>query len=539
MGACNAKGTVSVPVEAIEESPVGASLSSRREPEMLSGSQFIFNNPNKVTDVYQMNENKIGEGSYGVVRKGVHKSTKSVRAIKVISKGHMKNIDKFRAEIEIMKALDHPNIIKLFETFEDQRNIYLAMELCTGGELFDRIIEAGHLEEREAAVVVQQILRAVFYLHQQSIAHRDLKPENFLFLTKDALDKSVLKIIDFGLSCRFTAGKAMRTRAGTPFYVAPQVLAGKYDQSCDLWSVGVIMYILLCGYPPFHGRNDHEVLTKVRKGTFFFQDKDWARVSTDAKNLIRTLLRLNPKERLTAEEALNHDWIQVTAPKTNHGALKSNPRLVDNLRTFRSENKLKKAALQIIAGQLDESQIRGLRETWTALDENNDGSLTLRELKVGLEKAGLRRGTIDLEGIVEGMDTDGSGVVDYTEFIAAALDKRSYLSEQACWTAFKVFDLDGDGRISLDELRQVLERDGVNEEHDARKLLQSVDNDGNGMIDFEEFMDMMRGGKSTSNGGGKSFGKELMNMISPRNNKQGDSTTKSSGSRRSSRRGGA
>jgi calcium-dependent protein kinase len=495
---------------------------------MITGSQFIIDNPNRAHDVYSLDERKIGEGSYGVVRRGTHKSTKIVRAIKVISKGQMKDVRKFRAEIEIMKSLDHPNIIKLFESFEDTRQIHLAMELCTGGELFDRIIEAKHFEEREAAVTVQQILRAVFYLHQQSICHRDLKPENFLFLTKDSLDKSVLKIIDFGLSCRFTPAQAMRTRAGTPFYVSPQVLSGKYDQSCDLWSVGVIMYILLCGYPPFYGRNDQEVLTKVRKGTYFFDEKDWGRVSNEAKNLIRTLLRVNPKERLTAEEALNHDWIQITAPRRTGVSLKANPRLLDNLRTFRTENKLKKAALQIIAGQLDESQIRGLRETWTALDENNDGSLTLGELKVGLEKAGLRRSTIDLEGIVEGMDTDGSGVVDYTEFIAAALDKRSYLSEQACWTAFKVFDLDGDGRISLTELRQVLERDAAGEvvaEHDAAKLLQTVDSDGNGMIDFEEFMDMMRGGRSSA----RSFGKDLMSMMSPRSARSSSKGQKSDG----------
>mmetsp|Transcript_99642 Transcript_99642/g.287651 ORF Transcript_99642/g.287651 Transcript_99642/m.287651 type:complete len:418 (+) Transcript_99642:3-1256(+) len=403
-----------------------------------------------------------------------------------------------------MKPMDHPNIIKLFETFEDQRCVYLAMELCSGGELFDRIIEAGHLGEKEAATVVQQILRAIFYMHDKSVAHRDLKPENFLFVTKDALDRSVIKIIDFGLSCHFKAGESMTTRAGTPYYVAPQVLQGKYDHMCDLWSVGVIMYILLCGYPPFYGRNDQEVLAKVRRGQFAFEQKDWGRVSADAKSLIRSLLQKEVRDRFTAEQALGHEWIKNTAPRASATSLKSNPNLLENLKSFRFQNKLKKAALTIIAGQLDDSQLKELRETFTALDENGDGLLTLGELRNGLAQAGYRKTNSDLQELMEGLDTDNSGVIDYTEFLAAAIDKRCYMSEQACWTAFKVFDLDGDGRITLDELHKVLDNDDVDEAfgEGARTadLMRDVDKDGDGTIDFKEFMAMM--GAKTSKAGG-------------------------------------
>merc|ERR1719437_121058 len=199
---------------------------------------------------------------------------------------------------------------------------------------------------------MKQIIHAIYYMHNNMICHRDLKPENFLFMSRDPIDNNLLKIIDFGLSCKFEKGQVLTTKAGTPYYVAPQVLSGKYDQSSDLWSAGVIMYVMLCGYPPFFGETDAEVLSKVRLGNFFFNQADWKNVSEDAKNLIRMMLKMNPRDRYTAEQTLNHEWIKNKAPKAKQVSLQSN--FVDNLRNFRSQNKLKKAALHIIAGQLNE-----------------------------------------------------------------------------------------------------------------------------------------------------------------------------------------
>jgi len=462
--------------------------------DVLYTSQFILANPAKVHEVYIMEDKKIGEGTYGSVVKGTHQVTKKVRAIKIISKGQMKNIDRFRREIELMKMMDHPNIIKLYESFEDHRNIYLVMELCAGGELFDRIIESGHFTEVQAATLMQQIVRAIYYMHENHVCHRDLKPENFLFMTKDPIEKNLIKIIDFGLSCQFEAGQVLTTKAGTPYYVAPQVLAGKYDQLSDMWSVGVIMYVMLCGYPPFFGETDAEVLAKVRLGNFSFNAADWKNVSEDAKNLIRMLLKMNPRDRYTAEQALNHDWISKKAPKATNVSLQSN--FVDNLRGFRSQNKLKKAALHIIAGQLNEDQIKALRETFMALDGNGDGLLTAAEMKEGLAKAGLKDIPIDLQQILEDVDSDGSGVIDYTEFLAATLDKRAYLQEDVCWSAFRLFDKNGDGKISPEELKSVLDNDEVQNLAGAQaiaELMKEIDNNGDGVIDFQEFRHMLAG----------------------------------------------
>eukprot|EP00386_Alphamonas_edax_P013436 GDKI01041499.1.p1 GENE.GDKI01041499.1~~GDKI01041499.1.p1 ORF type:complete len:517 (+),score=140.52 GDKI01041499.1:243-1793(+) len=478
--------------EAMKDSPWNGApgVSPKKPASTFNRTNFILENTGKLKDLYDVESKKLGQGTYGSVSKGTNKSTRQVRAIKTISKEKVKNIDRFRQEIAIMKLLDHPNIIKLFETFEDHRNIYLVMELCTGGELFDRIIEKVHFTEKDAARLMKQILSAIFYCHSNNIMHRDLKPENFLFLNKEA--QSPIKIIDFGLSCRFAQGQVMTTKAGTPYYVAPQVLAGKYDEACDLWSCGVIMYILLCGYPPFYGETDADVLSKVRVGAYSFNPADWKSVSEEAKDLIRKLLKMNPKERLSAQAALQHPWIVNLAANSQDVPLTHG--MFDNLRSFRALNKLKKAALTVIAQHLNETDIENLRQIFQALDKDNSGSLTVAEIREGLNRLG-REVPADLQQIIEEVDSDGSGVIDYTEFIAATIDRRQYIQEDVCWAAFRVFDLDGNGKISQDELKHMLGMKDIEDAvgaHTIKALLSEVDTNGDGEIDFDEFLAMMR-----------------------------------------------
>merc|ERR1712032_1004015 len=246
-----------------------------------------------------------------------------------------------------------------------------------------------------------------------------------------------------------------------------------------------------------------DVLSKVRLGNFSFNAADWKNVSEDAKNLIRMLLKMNPRDRYTAEQALNHEWIKNKAPKAENVSLQSN--FVDNLRSFRSQNKLKKAALHIIANQLDDASIKALRDTFMQLDSNGDGLLTPAELKEGLQKAGLKEIPPDLQQIMEDVDSDGSGVIDYTEFLAATLDKKLYLQEDIVWSCFRTFDTNGDGKISKDEIKAVLGDSDVEDavgqgKHDLAKLMESIDTNGDGEIDFDEFMKMMRGGGATEIG---------------------------------------
>lgn len=279
-----------------------------------STSSIVSDNPSNIKEFYELEKKTIAEGSYGSMRKAKHKRTNEERAVRTTSKAKMENIEPFKREIQIMNKLDHPNIIKLYDTFEDSRNLYLIIELGVGGDLFDKVIEAGHFTELQAAILMQQITRALYYMHSVQVCHRDLKPESFLFMTKDPIEKNTLKIFDFNLSCRFEPGQVLTTKSTTAYYIAPQVLAGSYDYLSDMWSCGVIMYLMICGYPPFFGETDAEVLSKIQTGIYSFNPSCWKSVSEDAKNLIRLLLKMDPKQRYTAQQTLSHTWIRNRVP---------------------------------------------------------------------------------------------------------------------------------------------------------------------------------------------------------------------------------
>jgi len=484
----------SAPIERVPTKPVLTKMKTS-DDSTFSRSFLIVESAGQLNAVYDVEERKIGQGGYGSVSKATNKSTKQQRAVKTIPKSRLKDIEAFKTEVNIMKELDHPNIIRLFESFEDQRNVYLVMTLCTGGELFDRLIELGRLTEVQAAIIMQQIIRAVFYMHENSMAHRDLKPENFLFVNKDPIESAVLKVIDFGLSCKFKEGEMMTAKAGTPYYVSPQVLQGKYDKSCDLWSCGVIMFIMLCGYPPFYGDTDAEVLAKVKTGNFAFNNTHWKTVSEDAKDLIRRMLKMNPAERITAQEALAHVWVKNKAPKATHQPLGDG--MLSNLKSFKAQNKLKKAALQVIAQQLPESEIAQLKQVFGSIDVNGDGKVTVAEALEGVKQAGLKNVPAELEDMLKAVDSDGSGVIDYTEFIAACLDKRAYIQEDRLWSAFRVFDSDNNGKISKAELSQMLAGGKMDDvcKRNIDEILKDADKNADGEIDFQEFAAMMKSDK--------------------------------------------
>ncbi|XP_041367707.1 calcium/calmodulin-dependent protein kinase type IV-like isoform X2 [Gigantopelta aegis] len=278
---------------------------------------------------------ELGRGATSCVYKCEERGTEKPWAVKIINKTVDKKV--VRTEIGILLKLSHPNVIRLKEIFETPKDIALVLELVTGGELFDRIVDRGVYSEKDAAQAVNHMLTAVAYLHDNDVVHRDLKPENLLY--ENLSDESNLKVADFGLSKMMGPEVQLHTVCGTPGYCAPEVLLGKkYDKSVDLWSIGVIAYILLCGYEPFSAEDDREMYKNVIKGKYTFDEIYWDDISKNAKDLVKRLLTLDPKKRITAKSALQHPWVKGKAASSDH--LEST---YEKIKEFNAKRKLKTA----------------------------------------------------------------------------------------------------------------------------------------------------------------------------------------------------
>eukprot|EP00429_Kryptoperidinium_foliaceum_P072812 CAMPEP_0176051412 /NCGR_PEP_ID=MMETSP0120_2-20121206/25560_1 /TAXON_ID=160619 /ORGANISM="Kryptoperidinium foliaceum, Strain CCMP 1326" /LENGTH=510 /DNA_ID=CAMNT_0017384853 /DNA_START=21 /DNA_END=1553 /DNA_ORIENTATION=- len=487
--ACGRRISAQAPRMAKAPHTAGPSRTARREAQtrqpLAAAPHHLAKHDGCVDDAYVLEE-RVGEGTFGSVWRARHRHIGTARAVKTVRKGRPSQVQGLRKEISTMCVMDHPNIIKLFETFEDSRCIHLVMELASGGELFDRIVEAHHFCERQAAVIMRQVLRAVNHMHDRDVAHRDLKPENFLFATKAPVEENTLKLIDFGAACHCAPEQVLTSRVGTLLYMSPQVLAGRYGRTCDMWSVGVVMYILLGGRPPIRGSSDRETAMRVRDGRWSFDGAHWEQVSAHAKALITAMLRRHARSRISAGEALAHVWVQQTAPQARRqlGAA-----LLERLRGFEAGNRLRQAAMEIAARELSDAKIHDLREAFEALDSDQDGKLSVAELADGLERSGIGLEHVDARSIVARIDANHSGAIDYTEFLAATLDRKADLTEEVLWMAFNAFDRNGDGKVTTSDLQHVLRCACVG---CAEEVMASVDANGDGTIDFGEFVAMMK-----------------------------------------------
>ena len=458
---------------------------------MLFPGQFVQGLPESIYNYYEIKEN-LGSGSYGTVVLAVHKSSREQRAIKIINKYKLRNEEQKRkvvSEVEILRKLDHPHIVKVYEFYEDEFNLYVVMELCSGGELLDSIINNGCLNESDSALYMSQILSAVYYMHSLRIVHRDLKLENMLLENKSSKN---IKIADFGTATEFFPGKSLNHMIGTISYIAPEVFKKNYTEKCDMWSCGVIMYILLTGKLPFASKSKKNTIELIIQGKYTVESQEWRKLSELSKTFVKRMLEINPSKRIGAEEALKCEWVQShqSKPVVNSNLLIE---ASNNLKTFGETTKLQRAVIRFIATQLVSQPERNeLANLFKSLDVSGDGKINEKELSQHCKRIfGDSFTEEEIHSIMTRVDTDRSGYIDYSEFIAAAMDRKKLLSLERLETAFQAFDKDNNGKISAEELKLMLDSNVKFDLNAYSKLIAEVDQNGDEMVDFKEFKDMM------------------------------------------------
>ncbi|KAL2902031.1 Calcium-dependent protein kinase 13 [Bienertia sinuspersici] len=524
--------------------------SSAKKSSSSSSITVLPDVPKESIDEKYLVDRELGRGEFGVTYLCIDKGSRELLACKSISKRKLRtavDIDDVRREVAIMKHLPKSSsIVSLKEACEDDNAVHLVMELCEGGELFDRIVARGHYTERAAAAVTRTIVEVVQLCHKHGVIHRDLKPENFLFANKK--ENSPLKAIDFGLSIFFQPGSeceiliassAMFIKncignnimafefgdfgerfseiVGSPYYMAPEVLKRNYGPEIDIWSAGVILYILLCGVPPFWAESEQGVAQAILRGAIDFKRDPWPNISEGAKSLVRQMLEADPKKRLTAKQVLEisgafqqptimietswqpehpcfteHSWLQNAkkAPNVPLGDV-----VKSRLKQFAMMNRFKRKALRVIAEFLSAEEVEDIKEMFKKIDTDEDGIVSVEELKAGLLKHGSQLGESEVQMLIEAVDTFGKGTLDYGEFLAVSLHLQKMANDEHLHKAFSYFDKDGNGYIEPEELQNALMEDGVDDSTNvANDIFQEVDTDKDGKISFDEFVAMMKTG---------------------------------------------
>ncbi|KAK2659279.1 hypothetical protein Ddye_005812 [Dipteronia dyeriana] len=467
-------------------------MSKMKRPESTKPTSSVlpYQTP-RLRDHYLLGK-KLGQGQFGTTYMCIDKSTNAHFACKSIPKRKLlcrEDYDDVWREIQIMHHLsEHPNVVRIKGTYEDSVFVHLVMELCAGGELFDRIVAKGHYSERQAVELIKTIVGVVEACHSLGVMHRDLKPENFLFDSSG--DDAKLKATDFGLSVFYKPGQPLCDVVGSPYYVAPEVLLKHYGPEVDVWSAGVILYILLSGVPPFWAETESGIFRQILKGKLDFESEPWPGISESAKDLIRKMLERDPRQRISAHEVLCHPWIvddTVAPDKPLDSAVLS------RLKHFSAMNKLKKMALRVIAERLSEEEIGGLKELFKMIDTDSSGTITFEELKAGLKRVGSQLMESEIKSLMDAADIDNNGTIEYGEFLAATLHLNKIDRDENLIAAFSFFDKDGSGYITIDELQQACKEFGLGDVH-LDEIVKEIDQDNDGRIDYGEFAAMMKTG---------------------------------------------
>lgn len=429
----------------------------------------------------------LGEGGFSKVMLAKRRSTGAERAIKIIPKRDYEG-KKYEREFKILKELNHPNVLRYYGSYEHDNKIYLVTEYCPGQELFTEIWQQRRMSEKQVQTYFREVLEALCYIHSRNIVHRDLKPENIII----EHEAKRVKLIDFGLSKKIaTKNEKMRSEVGTFMYSSPQVDSGRYTKKCDIWSAGVILYLMLTGNYPFDCDSVEEIISLKKKFKLTFKDEQWRKVSTEAKDLLSHCLEQKESKRFTAMEALKHPWIQAAVSDE----VLLDQKIVEKLWAYSKDSRLINNIKYFVCAFNElEKKEKDLIQLFKRIDRNKNGELTKEDLIAAYEE---NRDIFDafkiskdhLALLFRQMDLDNSGSIDFLEFIVAVKNFSSQMSNKNLLKAFT--ELSGeDGYLDLKSLRESL--GGHLPEQEWAILLNKYDHDGDGRINYDEFLNMFR-----------------------------------------------
>lgn len=459
---------------------------------------YIENVAKPLKDLYTVNY-EIGRGAYSKVYEVKLKNEEEVsgeddkiRACKYISKQNFREEDlvKFKKEIEILKVVDHPNIVKLYQLFETSNSFYLIMEKLEGGNLFNKIQQRINtqtlFDENVLSELIRQITSAIQYCHKKGICHRDLKPENICFTKLGSMKNNSIKIIDFGFGKYMKDDKKeTHSQVGSIFYMAPEVFENNYSKKCDIWSIGVILYFLIEGKPPFVGANDGETKMKIKSMDYKFS-KEWEKYSEDVKDLIKHML-VGEEERYTAEQVLKHRWIK----KEDKDFPKDSEDNLNQIKHYKKMDNFGKKIILFIASRLNSKSEERLKNFFVALDRDNDGTISYNEFEDGIKnvsKENLRDSQI--KALFDNIDTNKDGNLEYTEIIASCINEGYYLNRNNLREIFDAIDRNKKGKISKEDIISVLKLDETYLPN-FEIYFNQLEKDEEGKIDFGEFIKMI------------------------------------------------
>lgn len=464
---------------------------------LISLSDIPSRSESYLRDNYTIKGN-IGSNPREYLNKITLKETNEERLARIIPKNSITSVEgqnRLLYEISVLSRLEHPNLGTLYEYYQDLYNYYIIMERYTGESLYERLLKSKNQSEQNCMVYMQQLFAAIRYLSENRVAHRDIKIENLIFGSGEFSNN--LKLVSLSLCHVMRENEFLSDKVGSPYYLSPEMIRRRYDFRCDWWSAGIVMYIILSGIPPFVGKTENEVISNISSGNVTFTGSAWKDVSNHAKDLITRLLRVNPDERLSPQQALDHPWLSTTVAQAP--SRESSAQFVSDLSHFRASQRLKKSLLKYLSAFfISPEEFQELYGLFSYFDSNLNGRISKNELKEGFIRLfgnRIRNAEQEIEKILEHADFDESGELSYNEFVTAAIGRQKVIEQRRLGRIFKSIDSNDNGFIDAQELQAALSRCLTKKNSAWEELIKECDTNGDGLIDLTEFTNLMLSNK--------------------------------------------